>query len=77
VIEWQVQVVQKHHFKQRWRRRGELQICGRDRFDRISTLNPFPCLLQSQAYLPETLDSNRGENPFAASKMSVQDGLAV
>jgi hypothetical protein len=43
----------------------------------IYTLNPFPCLLQSQAHLLETLDSNRGENPFAPSKMSVQDGLAV
>ena len=50
---------------------------GRERFDRISTLNQFPCLLQSQAYLLETLDSNRGENPFSASEMSVQDGLAV
>jgi hypothetical protein len=33
--------------------------------------------VQSQAYLLKTLDSDRGENPFAASKMSIQDGLAV
>ena len=37
----------------------------------------FPCLLQSQANLPETLDGNRGENALAAAKVSVQDGLAV
>src|ERR1700733_11882759 len=77
VIEWYAQVERKHHFIQCGRGRGELQICGGDRFDGISTLNPFSCLLQSQAYLLETLDSNRGENPFAAAKVSVQNGLAV
>src|SRR5215470_14578907 len=77
LIEWYAQAERKHHFIQCWRRRGELQIRGRDRFDRISTLNPFPCLLQNQAQLLETLDSNRGENSFAASKMTVQDGLTV
>ena len=34
-------------------------------------------LLQSQAELLETLDSDCGENPFAAREMGVQDGLAV
>ena len=45
--------------------------------DKPPTSHPFPCLLQSQAQLPKTLDSNCGKDPFAALKMRVQDGLAV
>src|ERR1700689_1410027 len=62
VIEGYAQAERKHRFIQCWGRRGELQVCGRDRSDRIVALNPFPCLLQSLAHLLETLDSDRGEN---------------
>jgi len=77
VIEWHAEAERKHHFIQCGWRCGELQICSRGRFERISTPAPFPCPLQSQPDLLEALDSNRGENPFAASKMSIQNGLAV
>ena len=42
-----------------------------------STPAPFPCLLQSLAQFLEALDSSRGEDTFAASKMSIQNRLAV
>ena len=71
VIEWHAQVERKHYFVEGGRSRGELQICGRDRFDRTSTFDPFSCLLQCQAQLTEALDGNRGNNAFAASKMSI------
>ena len=77
VSEWHAQAERKHRFVQSWRSGGELQVCGRDGFDRSATLSPLPCPLQGQTDFLEALDGDRGDNPFAAPKVSVQDGLAV